>query len=191
MHKTEWESKKKIMIGPKTSIKEACVLSVKISLNSKKAGESLILSPLGLESPAIHKVTVHPTGKHSLQPAITFDCISLHNLETLFTQPKTIQSSGRAGSIESMSSDSFFPKALQLTCFGFLVWECYKDKCGYITWKWCLVIDPTVSVDVLEEFHKDVLYDCYMLPTSQTHEGPQGEVNDTSSIFSSPQCVDG
>lgn len=93
--------------------------SVKISLNSKKVGESLILSPLGLESPAIHKVTVHPTGKHSLQPAITFDCISLYNLETLFTEPKTLQSGGRTGSIESMSSDSFFPKALQSTCFVF------------------------------------------------------------------------
>lgn len=142
------------------------------------AGESLILSPLGLESPAIHKVTVHPTGKHSLQAAITFDCISLHNLETLFTQPKTLQSSGRAGSIESMSSDSFLPKAEQLTCFAFLVRECYKDKSRYITWehkavgvtmcidlkkaepwdsnlKWklCLAKDPTESMS-LKTFRK-------------------------------------
>lgn len=87
------------------------------------AGGSLILSPRGLKSPAIHKVTAHPTGKHSLQAAITFDCISLHNLETLFTQPKTLQSSGKARSIESMSSDSF------------LVRECYKDKRRYITWE--------------------------------------------------------
>lgn len=145
------------MIGRKTSIKEACVLLVKISLNSKKAGESLILSPSGLESPAIHKVTIHPTGKHSLQPAITFDCISLHNLETLFTQPKTLQSSGRAGSIESMSSDSFFPKALQSTCFGFFWFEnVTRTSVGISHEKRCLVIDPSVSVDVLEEFHKDV-----------------------------------
>lgn len=89
------------------------------------AAEPLILSPSSPESPAIHKVTVHPTGKHSLQAAITFDCVSLHNLETLFTQPKTLQSSGRAGSIESMSSDSFLPKALQLTCFVFGVFFFY------------------------------------------------------------------
>lgn len=75
------------------------------------AEESLILFPSGLKSPAIHKVTVHPTGKHSLQAAITFDCISRHNLETLFTQPETPHSSGRARSIESMSSDSFLPWA--------------------------------------------------------------------------------
>lgn len=87
---------------------------------TQRRQESLILSPLGLESPAIHKVTVHPTGKHSLQSAITFDCISLRNLETLFTQPKTLQSSGRAGSIESMSSDSFFSqRRCDLTCFQF------------------------------------------------------------------------
>lgn len=100
-------------------------------------------SPLGLESPAIHKVTVHPTGKHSLQAAITFDCISLHNLETLFTQPKTLQSGGSAGSIESMSSNSFLPKATQLTffccrcfaCFLFFSTECNEDKCRYITWE--------------------------------------------------------
>ncbi len=107
-----------------------------MSLNSKMAGESLILYPLGLESPAIHKVTVHPTGKHSLQAAITFDCISLHNLETLFIQPKTLQSSGRAGSIESMWSDSFLPKAIDM--FWFFeggAGECYKDKCRYITWE--------------------------------------------------------
>lgn len=46
------------------------------------------LYPSGLGAPAIHKVTVHPTGKHSLQPAITSDCASPCNLETLFTQPK-------------------------------------------------------------------------------------------------------
>lgn len=87
---------------------------------TQRRQESLILSPLGFESPAIHKVTVHPTGKHSLQPAITFDCISLCNLETLFTQPKTLQSIGRAGSIESMSSDSFFSqRRCNLTCFLF------------------------------------------------------------------------
>lgn len=143
------------------------------------AEESLILSPLGLESPAIHKVTVHPTGKHSLQPAITFDCISLHNLETLFTQPKTLQSSGGAGSIESMSSDSFLPKgtAIDIFCLVFLVRDCYKDKCRYITWEhkalgvniWIYLkkASPRIKmvlgkrsyrVNVLQDFHTNVLY---------------------------------
>lgn len=75
-----------------------------------KGGVS-IFSPSGFEAPAIQNVAVHPTGKLSLQAAITFDCISLYNLETLFIQPKTLQSTGRAGSIESMSNDSvLFPQ---------------------------------------------------------------------------------
>lgn len=68
-----------------------------------------VLNPLSLRPRGTcYPLTVHPTGKLSLQPAITFDCICLYNLETLFIQPKTLPSSGRAGSIESMASDSFF-----------------------------------------------------------------------------------
>lgn len=81
------------------------------------AGESLIRSPLGLESPAIHKVTVLPTGKHSLQAAITFDCISLHNLETLFTQ-KHFNPAGEPGQLNQCQVTSS-PKGIAIDIFWF------------------------------------------------------------------------
>lgn len=84
-HSENWPRKKK-----KKELKVKCTRLVVNISDSKKAGGGLIpsLSPSGFQAPAIHKVTVHPTGKHSLQPAITSDCASLCNLETLFTQPK-------------------------------------------------------------------------------------------------------
>lgn len=81
-----------------------CAVWVQMGLWGGGMSTALSLRPRG----TCYPLTVHPTGKLSLQPAITFDCICLYNLETLFIQPKTLPSSGRVGSIESMASDSIF-----------------------------------------------------------------------------------
>lgn len=83
---------------------KACAVWVQMGLWGGGVSNPLSLRPRG----TCYPLTVHPTGKVSLQPAITFDCICLCNLETVFIQPKTLPSSGRVGSIESMASDSFF-----------------------------------------------------------------------------------
>lgn len=77
---------------------------------TQRRQESLILFPLGLESPAIHKVTVHPTGKHSLQPAITFDCISLCNLEHCSLSQKHFNPAGEQGQLSQCRVTPFSPE---------------------------------------------------------------------------------
>lgn len=111
-----------------------------MGVNSEMAVRSLILSPWCRVSPAIRKVTVHPTGKHSLQAAITSDCISLHNLETLFTQPKTLQSSGEAGQSTQCRATSFSRRHRNWHFFVILG-ECYNDGgvsrsyvCDHVRW---------------------------------------------------------
>lgn len=86
--------------------------------------------------------------------------------------------------------------------------ECYKDKCRYITWEHkaaslTMCIDPrkaswgtqtskdngvwqrSYRVNVLEDLHKDVLYDCYMRMYIVTrHDSPRGEIRVFHFLFS-------
>ena len=113
----------------------------KLAWTRKMAGRSLILFSLR------PRITCHPQShRPSHRKTLITGChyVWLHlslslsvTLKHCSLRQKTLQSGGRAGSIESMSSDSFLPTALAIDMFCFFLWfrDCYKDECRSITWE--------------------------------------------------------